>query len=212
MESGHAKITLTSPLHGKSVWFIWDGIAIYQDKDLLYPTNFCLDVPYLDQLENADSPFGTCNVTSVAMCLLFLGVPQKTTMRFPDELDAYCTNYGLDRHNPDDLVRLTGYYGSVDRFTRSATEQQVKEHLLTRHPCITHTWLTKSGHIIVIRGFDQTGFFVNDPYGEYFEDGYDTNDASNECKGKKLHYSYDLFRRLIDTGGEFWVHFIGGSK
>ncbi|WP_293282361.1 C39 family peptidase [Microcoleus sp. PH2017_36_ELK_O_B] len=32
-----------------------------------------LDVPYLSQLDNKRNPTGSCNVTSVAMCLLWGG-------------------------------------------------------------------------------------------------------------------------------------------
>lgn len=52
-------------------------------------------------------------------------------------------------------------------------------------------------------GFDNEGFFVQDPYGEWFESGYDT-----EATGKALHYSYELIIRKCAYDDEFWVHYV----
>jgi len=52
-------------------------------------------------------------------------------------------------------------------------------------------------------GYDSEGFFIHDPYGEWFEIGYDT-----EASGAYLHYNYRLIRRICMPDGKFWVHFI----
>jgi hypothetical protein len=55
-------------------------------------------------------------------------------------------------------------------------------------------------------GFDSKGFLVHDPYGEWFESGYDTSTS-----GAYLHYSYDLIQRTCIPDGQFWVHHISSA-
>ena len=186
--------------------------SLFQDcprlsRDAKFIANPMLNVPYFDQLENVDHPMGSCNVSSLAMCLLYLGAKPTTGCRFPDELDAYCDVHQLDRHSPQDLAKVAAAYGIKDNFKTNATIAEVKNWVQTK-PAIVHSYLTSSGHIVVFIGADDTGFWVSDPYGEYFADGYDRNDDSNDCKGKGLHYSNELIERTCCTGGEFWVHFL----
>ena len=166
-----------------------------------------LNVPYFDQLENIEYPYGSCNVSSMAMALLFLGAKPKTTFKFPDELDAYCAFYELDRHSPQDLVKVAAAYGIKDTFKTNATIAETKAWVQTK-PAVVHGFFTPAGHIICLIGADDAGFWVNDPYGEYFAEGYDKNDDSNDHKGQGLHYSNELIERTCCTGGEFWVHFL----
>jgi uncharacterized protein YvpB len=74
------------------------------------------------------------------------------------------------------------------------------------NPVIIHGYFTKAGHIIVICGYDDKGFIVNDPYGEYFSSGYD-----NRLSGEKLHYSYGLIARTCSPESasnprNIWYH------
>jgi uncharacterized protein YvpB len=168
-----------------------------------------LSVPYFDQLENSDHPWGSCNVTSLAMALLFLGAKPRNIHRFPDELDEYCDAHGLDRHSPQDLATVASAYGIKDHFSTSNTIESVKTWLRSGKPAIVHGYFSQSGHIICLIGCDDTGFFVNDPYGNWFADGYDRNDANNETKGKGLHYSNELIQRVcIGDDKSFWVHLL----
>ena len=170
-----------------------------------------LNVPYFDQLENDEAPFGSCNVSSLAMALLFLGAKPTTGCRFPDELDAYCDTHGLDRHSPQDLAKVAAVYGK-DTFKTSATIAEVKAWVQTK-PAIVHGYFTSAGHVVCLIGADDDGFWVNDPYGEWNSWGYDRNDDSNDCKGKGLHYSDDLIRRCcVGDDGSFWVHFLEKSQ
>jgi len=52
-------------------------------------------------------------------------------------------------------------------------------------------------------GYDEYGFIVHDPYGEWFSSGYRT-----DLSGSYLNYSYLLIRRVCIPDGSFWVHFI----
>lgn len=163
-----------------------------------------LDVPYLSQLDNGSNPTGSCNVTSVAMCLLWGGAtPRNKNVQLEDELYAYMESRGLSRHSPQDLATVVRDYGLSDNFTATASIDAVKGHLNEGNPCITHGYFTDFGHIIVLVGYDQRGFLVHDPYGEWFSTGYRT-----DLSGEYLHYSYELIKRTCIPDGLFWVHFI----
>jgi Peptidase_C39 like family len=206
--SKHLKVTLEPPLQGYSTWYVFNELAaIYNGTRLIYPLSVKWTVPYFNQLANAANPYGTCNVSSLAMALAYAGARQKSADRFPDELNDYCISHELDRHDPQVLARIAQDYGVQDTFTTQATIAQVKEWLVQGNVAVVHGYFTSEGHIICLIGFDETGFWVNDPYGEWFSGGYDRNDDGNFTKGKGLHYSYEMIEQTCATDG-FWVHFI----
>lgn len=172
-----------------------------------------LDVPYLPQNDNIYNPTGSCNVTSIAMCLLYLKVSPRTDItQLEDELYSTMIERGLSRHSPNDLAIIVRDYGLRDRFVTNATIEEVQQHLESGYPAVTHGYFTAFGHIITIVGYDENGFIVHDPYGEWFSDGYLRNDFNRkDDKGKYLHYSYNLIRKTCMPDGEFWVHFISNK-
>jgi uncharacterized protein YvpB len=96
--------------------------------------------------------------------------------------NRYALDQGLNRHSPDDLAQIVRDYGAKDSFTQTATIDEVKDWLSHEKPAVIHGYFTRFGHIIVLVGYDSTGFIVHDPYGEWFADGYDLNnpDGNNE--------------------------------
>lgn len=166
-----------------------------------------LAVPYLSQLDNELNPYGSCNVTCVAMCLYFLGLPRRTETQLEDELYRKMEQLGKDRHNPYDLQALIGTYpGFKDIFRPNGSFRDIQTSIDAGNPVIVHGYFTGSGHIIVIRGYDDKGFLVNDPYGEWFSSGYD-----NKRSGERLHYSYNLIARTcsvesVDHPRNIWYH------
>ncbi len=210
LERQHIRIILLKDaFNGIKVWYAYgphvtitqNGIQVYPK---IRPKTVKLQVPYLSQLDNYYSPTGTCNVTSLAMCFLYLGIPQKDDQNdFPDELYLYALDHNLSRHEPLDLAKIVTAYGARDNFTKIATIEDVQNWLAGGNPAVVHGYFTAYGHVIVLIGYDEDGFFVNDPYGEWFADGYD-----NSSSGAGLHYSYNLIRRVCIPDGNFWVHFI----
>lgn len=177
------------------------------DREYSLPTT-CINmtinlaVPYYSQRNNEFRPSGTCNITSVAMCLAFYGIKAKEKPQLEDELFLKVQNNGWERHTHDDLAKLFRLYGIEDRFTTEAPWNNVKSHLDGGNPVIISGQFTQSGHIIVLRGYDEKGFFVNDPWGEWFADGYKNQ------SGENLHYSYNLCNRVSYGGSKTtWAHF-----
>jgi hypothetical protein len=194
----HYKVELSHPLNGLFDWFI------YADDVQIESNSVKLKVPYKQQLDNYNNPYGSCNVTSLAMCFQFKGVMGNGNGQLEDQLYEYMESSGLSRHSPNDLALVAGHYGVKDSFTEFGTIERCQEHLSNGNPCIVHGWFTQSGHIIVLVGYDENGFIVHDPYGEWHSDGYDTS-----ASGEYLHYSYKMIRELCFEGETFWVHYIG---
>jgi len=208
----HIRVALRNDaFKGSAIWHIYElHGGIYEQDQLVYPKpvpvnkTIKLNIPYKSQLDNWYNPTGSCNVTSLAMCLEFLGTTRKTRSgQFEDELYEYALNSGYSRHDPYDLARIVRDYGMKDTFKNNGKIEEIQQWLLAGKPVVIHGYFTSFGHIVVVSGFDEQGFFVHDPYGEWFSTGYNT-----KVSGKYLHYSYNMIRRLCMPDGNFWVHFI----
>jgi uncharacterized protein YvpB len=176
-------------------------IEKFKPGDIL-PNEVRLPVPYFSQRDNFYRPTGTCNVTSVAMCLYYYGVrPKRQSQQLEDELFEEVTKRGWSRHSHDHLRQLFNAYGMKGNFKMNATWEEVKRHMANGDPVIYSGKFTKFGHIIVLRGYNDRGCWVNDPWGEYFASGYQNK------SGENLHYSWDLLRRLSYSGRDAtWAH------
>lgn len=166
-----------------------------------------LNIPYFSQLDNLENPFGSCNVTCVAMCLTYLGMLRKPGTQLEDELYRKMEQLGWSRHDPNDLMTLINSFpGYKDIFRPNGSFKDIQTSIDAGNPVILHGYFTKFGHIIVVCGYDDKGFIVNDPYGEYFSCGYD-----NSHSGEKIHYSYSLIGRTCSPESQanprnIWYH------
>ncbi|MGB3533322.1 MAG: C39 family peptidase [Microcoleaceae cyanobacterium] len=206
----HLRVALRNETFGgRSMVYVWgEHAAIYEDGKLVYPapipSSYRLDVPYQSQIDNWFNPTGACNVTSIAMCLEYLETPRRNSVvQFEDELYHYALDRGYSRHSPDDLAQIVRDYGCQDYFTENALIEDVQNWVASGNPAVIHGYFTSFGHIVVVVGYDEYGFIVHDPYGEWFSTGYRT-----DLSGAYLHYSYRLIRRVCIPDGNFWVHFI----
>jgi Peptidase_C39 like family len=230
LERKHFRIVLNQAIAAQSIWYVYaDHVKVYGGEPPILPpepdeqppfppepkptTSVRLAVPYKSQANNRIEPWRTCNVTSIAMCLEYLKVPRKRSSgQLEDELTDYMLDRGWSRYEGRDLARLVEAYGAKDYFTVNAKPEEVKKWLAEGNPAVFHGYFTqggKGGHIIAVVGYDETGFIVHDPAGEYFDTGYDYNElGGNDKKGEFLHYSYGLIKNTCADDGQFFVHFI----
>ncbi len=224
----YLRVTLVYPLQGKKIWYVRKAdISILKNDpagaEAIHPAQLPkqvkLNVPYKSQRDNAHNPDGSCNVTCLAMCMTFFSnsappVKQLESQsgQMEDTLYQYALDQGLSRHDPYDLAKILRHYGLEDRFTESASIAEVKAWLAAQKPAITHGYFTASGHIVALVGYDDTGFLVHDPYGEWCSTGYNRNDPNGkDTKGQYQHYSYDLIKRTCMPDSHFWVHFVSAK-
>ena len=213
----HLKFTFKSgSLNGRKSWIAnvkdvelvgSDDLKVISEYKLgdTLPAKVNLDVPHFSQLDNKFQPSKTCNVTCVAMCLDYFGIrPQNRNEQLEDELFKFVQSKGWNKYVHEHLRKLFIDYGVFNVFKTEATWEEVKVHLANQKPVIISGQFTMpSGHIIVLRGYDEKGFWVNDPYGEFFHSGYRT-----DYTGENLHYSYKLVKSKSYSGSEkTWAHF-----
>lgn len=168
------------------------------------PATKQLNIPHKSQLDNALNPTGACNVTSFAMVMTYFQIRGRTGVgQLEDELYRYMENNGLSRWDPYDLATMAQNYGVEDNFTTRGSLSDIRRAIAEGRPCIIHGYFTSFGHIIVVRGYDRYGFFVNDPYGEWTSSGY-----RNDLSGANLHYSNALIQSKCSPEGEdyIWIH------
>lgn len=177
-----------------------------------------LPVPHFPQGDNVRNPSGSCNVTSLAMCLVYFGYPRPVKWQLEDELYEACTASGLSRHSPGDLAELFNRYAKKarlpwrDRFNPKTSIPAVKKQIDAGIPAILHGYFTTYGHIVVVTGYDdgaynnKGGLLVNDPWGEW---PYEPPAGSRGPLGKAIPYSYTMIKRTCcdnNVGDSMWVH------
>lgn len=166
------------------------------------------------QLDNSLYPTGSCNTTSVAMVVEFLTnfsrvpstIDNQPYGQFEDKLLAYCDLVGLSRHEHDHLRELLELCGVVDDLRLDGTAKQIRAHIDKGFPCISAGFYTSFGHIVVISGYNDRGFVIHDPYGEWCAEGYLRNYGDSDF-GNGYVLSYETWSFLhVDSVGAL-VHF-----
>lgn len=162
-----------------------------------------LKVPYCDQLAMADGQgWRECFSASSAMLAMYWG-------KEPNEnvYDQLRSRYG-DSTEADAQLGALRSLGLDAHFQTNGTVAMLKEEIEAGRP-VAVGWLCNGpvsapsggGHWIVIIGYDTTGFFVNDPYGncDLVNGGY-----LSHHDGAGLHYSFANWVprwRVDGTGG-----------
>lgn len=153
-----------------------------------------LAVPYFYQYANAYEPSSTCGLTSAAMVLNYW----RPGLTSPDDLYV---QYGkVQGQSPEGIAVLFGYQGLYSRSTRSGTRAQLRVHLDAGRPVVVHGTWTGAGHIAVLRGYDDTGWLVNDPAGDW-QSCY----GCNSTAGRLVHYAFGGgWDSRLSYDGDIW--------
>lgn len=179
--------------------------------------------PLRHQLDNQLYPSGSCNMTSLAMCLEFY--KKKVTPNYgysqpEDALLAICDNEGLSRHEPATIARLAERFGLEDELIMIEGWDQVGRviygklipHLVAGFPAIVHNYLTNFGHISCLDGIrleddKPVSWHFADPFGEWFPKEYNRNYGGDPNLGRYWLSHYRFTERVL-TDGVLWVHLL----
>ena len=158
-----------------------------------------LNVPYYYQYNNSLHPSRSCQNTSAAMVLSYLGVNIR-----PDEITQ---EFGKDRAQSLDGMNyvfnlLASRYGVKGINSLPAgTIADLKGALDQGNPVIAHGFFTGGGHLVVVVGYDDNGYYVNDPAGTWsgsFGGGY-PRAYQETTQGKAIYYPKRAFELAIMT-------------
>ncbi|WP_413160395.1 C39 family peptidase [Capilliphycus salinus ALCB114379] len=220
--------------YGQDVQIVLTAVSRGQEPSQKYPPvlppKVDLNVPYYDQLNNLEHPQGACNVTCVAMVLKYYGIDSRSAKEISNDVqledvlfrktEKWDKQYGYTgatktRHIPQFIQRLLREWGAEHGpgklqntfFKTVTTETEIKHHLAQGHPVIIHGYFTNSGHLIVIKGYDdeEKVWIAHDPYGKWL--GYQGGYADLNLSGADVRYTYADVRTVWDVDGESWCHF-----
>jgi len=168
------------------------------------------DVPYFYQYANTLYAGSTCQNTSIAMVLAYLGWKGK-----PDDITA---TWGKDHaQSPAGLAEVFNSYaaklGVPQRLVphTNGSVADVRALLAAGKPVIVHGYFT-AGHVLVALSFTGTAYVVHDPAGKWCEKwkgGYPPPQTSTS--GKAVSYAKQPFEAAIATSGgitlePIWYH------
>lgn len=165
-----------------------------------------LGVPYKSQNDNAFNPGGSCNATSLAMALEFLGVKHSGSGQFEDTIYQELQASGVHPGTASAMVGIVQKYGKKDVHNETATDDDIRKHLDKGKPVVIHGDFTRSGHIICVIGYNAKGFIVNDPYGKFLGSvgSYDNNASG----AGNVHEYATIVKNFWHRNGTNSAHFI----
>lgn len=163
-----------------------------------------LEVPFFDQKDNGPEGWRQCQSSCIAMCLAFLNIGGiKDDVRYVNIVRKYGDT--TERQPHYSAMKELGYTGA--KFSQTLSSEDIKTEIRKGRPVAVGALhrgpVSKpsgGGHFVVIRGFNDRGWIVNDPYGDM--DLVNGGWASQAIgAGKNLVYSYRNFNPRIFIPG-----------
>ena len=169
------------------------------------------DVPYFYQQANTLYPSASCQNTVIAMVLAWRGWSGT-----PDDITEF---WGKDRaQTPAGLSQVlteeAAYWGlDVSSSPRTnATLSDLRALLDRGLPVPVHGYFTDYGHVVLVLGYDEDGYWVNDPAGRWNEimrGGYPY--GWEPTIGDGIYYSKRAFEAAVATSDGWtslpmWLH------
>ena len=157
------------------------------------------NVPYECQNDNGTGlGSSTCQITSAGMVLRYWGAKGKGSGASAYALNILNTygDYNFAK-SPSGVAQIFRDYGLYAKSTTTGTIAEMKTHLAAGRPLVVNGFFTR-GHVVVFTGYDASGFFVNDPNGDWNGTPYVSGSQSypgTSCpgtSGKAVHISYAL--------------------
>ena len=164
-----------------------------------------LSVVYMSQRDNYRDAARTCFSSSCAMLLKYL---KPNSIKDDNNYLMAVFSYG-DSTDSNAQLKALAKFGVNAKFSKSGSRDIIKKQIDNNKPVPagflhhgTPEAPTGGGHWLCIIGYDEAGYWVNDPWGEC---NLLTGTYSNP-NGSKLHYSYKNFepRWLVEGSTSGW--------
>ncbi len=182
---------------------LWDGppgTTLEEPEQLEEPEepeqSVVESTPYYNQYDNDINKGGSCQNTSIAMVLGLYGADVS-----PDDISRrFGTRKGQTPEGVAEIFNIyAAEYGLGERMEaeRSGSFSELKAILDEGKPVIINGYFTRPGHVIVVTGYDENGYFVNDPAGvwnETWKGGY-----QGSYDGRGVHYDNATFETAVGT-------------
>lgn len=209
----HVKVSLA---YGAGNWFIytphWEGAeetGTVEVEESSPTGDRLLGTPYFSQRDNYRDANRTCFSSSCAMLVETLKPGSLPGERGDDKYVQTVFSIG-DTTEAWVQLKALAEYGVEAEFIQNGNIQTIKDQIDKGIPVpvgILHHGPSSApsggGHWICIIGYDNKGFFVNDPWGEITHStGY--YDSTN---GSHVHYSYNLMnaRWTVSHPNDGWA-------
>ena len=164
-------------------------------------------LPYYNQYYNENKGWATCQNTSVAMVLSYY-----ENSIHPDTIYK---SWGKDyAQSPSGLNAVYSSYATRSNIITytNASPEELKAALSSGYIAIVHGYFTGFGHVLVVRGYENGRYYVNDPAGKWaecFKCGYN---STNDLNGV-TSYSESAFDAAVFTSDGYsylpgWIHLI----
>jgi uncharacterized protein YvpB len=202
--------------HQDKAWdYAWEVLSKEQQAEFLKrfrnstdtvtKINNPLAVQYMSQRDNYRDANRTCFSSSCAMLLKFL---KPGSIKTDDDYIKVVFNYGDTTEGSTQIAALKAF-GLPAIFATNGNRALIQKQINAGKPVPagflhhgTPTYPSGGGHWLCIIGYDATGYWVNDPWGEIdlFAGTYPSTN------GAKKHYSYKNFepRWMVDGPSTGW--------
>ena len=134
----------------------------------------------------------------------------------PDDITAsWGKNFAQEPHNLAYLFNTLASENGIEKrlyATTNGTLDELRAELNAGNPTIIHGYFTSYGHVMIVLGYDENGYWVNDSAGkwnQYFMGGYPY--GWNSTIGKGIYYNKAYFEEAIATWDGYspaplWFH------
>jgi len=204
---------------GLGEWWVldrhWDGLRTevriepYARKDNLV---YLRDFPYLHRPEEESAGWGISQCCAIAMCLKYLDAP---TINCINDYMKVVNKYGRLNFRGSHIKAMKEF-GFCATFNHVTATEDIKDNLKQGLPVVgviagrSIRQVGGMAHSVVITGYDDENWLVQDPFGEldlivgrYKDRGADA--------GKNVLYNAELFNKRLSVGGGIdgwcWLNF-----
>ena len=177
-----------------------------QQTDSLPQQTQMPEIPYYNQYDNINYPYSTCQNTSIAMVL--------SHFQYSIHPDEIFSRWGKDMaQSPSGLNHVYNMYSATSTLNTytNASPEDLTNALDQGYIAIVHGYFTAYGHVIVVRGYDNQHYYVNDPAGKWdgcFKCGYTTADYNGVTKYGKKAFENAVFTSNGSSYLPGWIHLI----